>query len=286
MDRKTFFYFASPSMIIMVLLMVLPLVTAIWLGFNFITYRNLNAPEFVRLDNYIGVLTDPEFWDSMKFTIAYILIVVPSMMALGFGVALLLDQVEWFRGLYIAGALLPFIVTPVVGTLIFRDMFDRGGLYNYLLREFLDYRFIMNARSVKTLIMVHGIWYMTPWAMVVLFAGLQTLPKEPMEAAIVDGATWLQRVWHIVIPHLRSLFVFIGLISIMDAYRVFDSIFVLTQQNPIFDADTVMYYNFRVALSFERLGKANAMAVLTVIGIFIILIPFLYMTYHEQMEER
>lgn len=286
MERKTFFYFASPSMIIMVLLMVLPLVTAIWLGFNFITYRNLNAPEFTGLENYIGVLTDPEFWDSMGFTIMYILIVVPSMMALGFGIALLLDQVTRFRGLYIAGALLPFIVTPVVGTLIFRDMFDRGGLYNYLLREFLDYRFIMNARSVKSLIMIHGIWYMTPWAMIVLFAGLQTLPKEPMEAAIVDGATWLERVWHIVIPHLRSLFVFIGLISVMDAYRVFDSIYVLTQQNPIFDAETVMYYNFRVALSFERLGKANAMAVLTVIGIFIILIPFLYTTYHEQMEER
>ena len=72
----------------------------------------------------------------------------------------------------------------------------------------------------------------------------------------------------------------------MDAYRVFDSVFVLTEQNPIFKADTIMVYNFEVALTVQRLGKANAMAVLTVIGILIVLIPFLYRTYHEQLEER
>jgi ABC-type sugar transport system permease subunit len=71
----------------------------------------------------------------------------------------------------------------------------------------------------------------------------------------------------------------------MDSYRVFDSVFVLTQQNPIFDSETIMYYNFQVALSFGRLGKANAMSVLTVIGIFVVLIPFLVMTYREQTEE-
>ena len=71
----------------------------------------------------------------------------------------------------------------------------------------------------------------------------------------------------------------------MDAYRVFDSVFVLTRQNPIFDAETIMYYNFQVAMNFGRLGKANAMSVLTVIGIFVVLIPFLAMTYREQMEE-
>jgi ABC-type sugar transport system permease subunit len=144
----------------------------------------------------------------------------------------------------------------------------------------------MNSTTVPRLIMLHGIWYVTPFAMIVLFAGLQTLPKEPMEAATVDGANWFQKIWHVVIPHLRSLFIFIALISIMDAYRVFDSIFVLTKQNPIFDAETIMYYNFQVALSYGRLGKANAMSILTVIGIFIVLIPFLVMTYREQVEER
>ena len=177
-------------------------------------------------------------------------------------------------------------MTPVVGTLIFRDMFDRGGPYWYWMQQLFDYRLFMNSTTVPLLIIFHSIWTATPFAMIVLFAGLQTLPQESLEAARVDGATWLRQLWHVAIPHLRSLFVFIGLISIMDSYRVFDSVFVLTQQNPIYDAETIMYYNFQVALSFGRLGKANAMSVLTVLGIFVVLIPFLVMTYREQTEER
>ena len=286
MKRKVFLWFTGPSIVIMLGLMILPLVAAIFLGFNYITYRNLNEPQWVGLQNYVEVLGDPEFWDAMGFTLLYIVITVPASIVIGFAVALMLDQVTRFRGIFIAGMLLPFIVTPVVGTLMFRNLFDRWGLYTYLLRELFDYKLIMTSKTVPALIMLHGVWSVMPWPMIVLFAGLQTLPKEPIEAALVDGATWLQRLWYVVIPHLRSLFVFIGLISVMDAYRVFDSIFVLTRQNPIFNAETIMYYNYQVALSYGRLGKANALSIITVIAIFVVLIPFLVTTYREQVEER
>lgn len=286
MKRNTFFAFVSPSLTMMLLLMVLPLVTAIWLGFNFITFRNLNTPQWIGLQNYIEVLSDREFWASLRFTLLYIVLTVPAQIVIGFLVASLLDQVHRFRGIYIAASLLPFIVTPIVGTLMFRNMFDRSGLYTYLLREVLEYRMAMTPTTVKALIMLHGIWYSTPFAMITLFAGLQSLPQEMLEAAKVDGANTLQRTWYVVIPHLRSLLVFISLVAIMDSYRVFDSIFVLTKQNPLFKADTIMFYNFKMALGFGQLGKANAMAVLTVVGIFIVLIPFLITTYRQQTEER
>ncbi|NDJ60384.1 MAG: sugar ABC transporter permease [Chloroflexi bacterium] len=286
MKRDQFTLFVAPSVIIMVLLMVLPLATAIILGFHRLTFTNINNPEFVGLQNYIEVLTDSRFWNAMGFTLIYTAVTVPLHIVLGLAVALLLDQVKYLRGFYIAGALLPFIVTPVVGTLMFRLTFERGGLYTYLLSELLDSRvnFFLDGTTVTFLVLFHGVWYITPFAMIVLFAGLQTLPKDPLEAAKVDGATWLQRMRHVILPHLRSLFLFIALISIMDAYRVFDSIFVLTKQNPIYGVETIMYYNYEVALSFQRLGKANAMSVLTVIGIFVVLIPFLYITYRQQTE--
>lgn len=286
MKRRTFLAFVSPSVAIMLLLMVLPLVTAIWLGFNFITFKNLATPQWVGLENYTEVLSDPAFWASLRFTLLYIVITVPCEILIGFFIALLLDQVTRFRGVYIAASLLPFIVTPIVGTLMFRNVFDRSGLYTYLLRLIFDYKLTMNTTTVPILIMLHGIWYSTPFAMITLFAGLQSLPQEPMEAATVDGASTLQKIWYVVLPHLRSLFIFIALIGIMDAYRVFDSIYVLTKQNPLFRADTIMYYNFKVALSFGQLGKANAMAMLTVIGIFVVLVPFLITTYRQQTEER
>jgi len=122
--------------------------------------------------------------------------------------------------------------------------------------------------------------------MVTYFAGIQTLPPEQIEAASMDGASGWQKIRHIVIPHVRSLTIFILLIALMDAYRIFDSIFVLTEMNPIYKADTIMTYNFKTAVTVQRLGKADAMAVLTVIGIMIVLIPNLIQSYKEQMRER
>lgn len=288
MDRKTFFLFVSPSVVIMLLLMVVPLATAVILGFHFISFRNVTSPEWVGLDNYIFMLSDPGFWNSLQFTLFYIVVTVPIQIILGLGVALLLDQVRTFRGIYIAATLLPFIVTPIVGTLVFRQTFDRYGLYPYLLNTVfgLDINFFTRS-NITFLVFFHAIWYVTPFAIITLFAGLQTVPEEPLEAARVDGANWLQRLWYVVIPSLRSLFLFIALINIMDAYRVFDSIFVITKQNPIYDnIETLMYYNYKIAISFQQLGRANAMSVLTVIGIFTILIPFLYITYKQQTESR
>ncbi len=285
MNRQTFSFFVAPSVLVMTGLMTLPLLASFVLGLHFITFRNLDAPVWIGLQNYTEVLKEPEFWDSLEFTLLIIAVTVPARIVLGLIFALLLDQIKRFRGIFIAAALVPFVLTPVVGTLIFRDMFDRGGLYWYWMQQWFDYRLFMNSTTVPLLIVFHNIWTATPFAMIVLFAGLQTLPEETLEAARVDGANWLRQLWHVAIPHLRSLFVFIALISIMDVYRIFDSVFVLTQQNPIFDAETIMYYNFQVALSFGRLGKANAMSVLTVIGIFVVLIPFLIMTYREQLED-
>lgn len=285
MKRPTFALFVGPSVFVMTALMTLPLLASIVLGLHYITFRNLDAPVWFGLKNYADVLSDREFWDSLEFTLIFIAATVPARMLLGLIFALLLDQIVRLRGLFIAAALVPFVLTPVVGTLIFRDMFDRGGPYWYWMQQIFDYRLFMSSTTVPLLIIFHSIWTATPFAMIVLFAGLQTLPQETLEAARVDGASWLRQLWHVAIPHLRSLFVFIALISIMDSYRVFDSVFVLTQQNAIYDAETIMYYTFQTALTFGRLGKANAMSVLTVLGIFVVLIPFLIMTYREQLEE-
>lgn len=287
MTRNTFFRFASPSIIIMGLLMVIPLVMAIWLGMHLMTFTNINNPQFVGIQNYIDVLSDPRFWQAFRFTILFTAIVVPGRLVVGFVIALLLDQVSRAtRGIYLSIFLLPFIIVPIVGTLMFKQLFEPSGLLTWLYQTLLDTRFRYTELSVKILIIVHAIWYATPFALVTYFAGLQTLSQELLEAASIDGATRWQKIRNIVIPHVRSLTIFILLISIMDAYRIFDSVFVLTELNPIYKADTIMTYNFQTAVTVQRLGKANAMAILTVVGIMIVLIPNLVQSYREQMEAR
>ncbi len=287
MERGTFYRFAAPSIIIMTLLMVIPLGMAIWLGMHFMTFTNINDPQFVGFRNYVDVLTDNRFWQSFRFTALYMLLVIPAQLVIGFVVALLLDQVSGLpRGIYLSIFLLPFIIVPIVGTLMFKQLFEPSGLLTYWYQTIFDTRFRYNEVSVKTLIILHGIWYVTPFALVTYFAGLQTLPQDLLEAASIDGASRWKKVRYIVIPHVQSLTILILLISIMDAYRVFDSVFVLSELNPIYKADTIMTYNFQTAMTVQRLGKANAMAVLTVIGIMIVLIPTLIQSYKEQVEER
>ena len=205
---------------------------------------------------------------------------------IGFAMALLLDQVSpSVRGVYLALYLLPFIIVPIVGTIMFKQLFEPSGLLNWLYQTLFDSKFRYNEGSVKTLIILFGIWYVTPFTLVVYLAGLQTLPSELVEAASIDGASWGQKIRHIVVPHVSSLTLFILPFSIMDAYRVFDSVFVLSELNPIFKADTLMTYTFQTAISLRRLGKANAMAVLTVIGIMVVLIPFMIQSYKEQIRD-
>lgn len=287
MKRSVFLKFASPSIIVMTSLMLVPLLMAIWLGMNYITFNNINEPQFVFLRNYIEVLSDPRFWQSFQFTGLYMIIVVPAQLFLGFTVALVLDQVSRFtRGIYLSIFLLPFIIVPIVGTLMFKQLFEPSGLLTWLYQTIFDEKFRYSEVTVKTLILIHGIWHTTPFALVTYFAGLQTLPVEQVEAASIDGASLWQKIRFIVLPHVQSLTIFILMISLMDSYRIFDSVFVLSEMNPIYRADTIMTYTFQTAVTVQRLGKSNAMAVLTVIGIMIILIPYLIQTYRQQIEER
>jgi multiple sugar transport system permease protein len=267
--------------------MIFPLVTTIYLSFNRIFLRDLSSREWIGFENYTDVLDDPDFWAAFRLTLLFVAVVVPAHVILGLGLANLLDRVKRGRGFYMAALLLPFIVTPVVSTLLVRNLFDRGGLVSWLWEVWTGDPFVINSGNVQWFIILHGIWSITPFAVIVLFAGMQTLPEERIEAAEMDGAGFWAKQRFVVIPHLKSLILFVLLITIMDAYRVFDSSFVFGQSVGK-SAYTLSVYSFNTALSADigRIGKGNAIAVLMVIGIFVVLIPFLRKTYKEQIAER
>lgn len=287
MTKRTFWGFTIPSVFVMLLLMVVPLVTTIWLSMNKLLLRDIRNPEWIGLGNYREVLGDEEFWAATRFTLQFVAVTVPIQMTLGLGIALLLDKVGRGRSIYLAGLLLPFIVTPVVGTLIYKDLFDRGGLIAWLWELATDEQFVITATNVKWLIIIQSIWAVTPFAMITFFAGLQTLPGERVEASQIDGAGYWRKLWHVTLPHLRVLILFVALISIMDAYRVYDSVFVFAGDR-FTEAHTLQVYTVEVAVDPQigRVGKGNAIGVLNVLGIFVVLIPFLVVTYRDQIKER
>ncbi len=287
MKLKTLLKFTALSNIVMLTLMIFPLVLAILFGFNYITFRTILEPVFVGLRNYQEVINDPAFWDAMRWTLVIIAVVVPGHIIIAFVVALILDQVTGrLRGLYLAAILIPMIVVPVIGSVVFRQQLEPSGLIGWSLRFVTGGPFVFTETSMKALILIHTTWIATPFALVMFFAGLQTLPRDQVDAAAIDGANILQQIRHIVVPHLRSLILLNAIIGVMDMFRLFDNVFVLTRMNPIFHADTILTYNYRVAMVVKRLGKGNSVAVLSVIFIMVALIPFLYYMYREQIEER
>jgi multiple sugar transport system permease protein len=287
MKFKSFLQFTALSNIVMLSLTIVPLGLAVFIGLHRVSYSTFNKPVFVGLSNYLEVLSDPAFWDAVLWNLLIILVVVPAHIVLAFIAALLLDQVTGpIRGFYMAAMLLPMIVVPVIGTVVFKQLFDPSGLISWFFRVVLGERIIFNETSMKLLILIHSTWISTPFALAIFFAGLQMLPRDLIEAASIDGANRLQQVQHIVIPQLRSLFLLNATLAVMDLLRLFDNVFVLTRMNPIFHSDTMQTHLYRIAVTVKRLGKANAGAVLTVIIIMLVLIPFLIYMYREQIEER
>lgn len=281
MKKKEFYLFIFPSLFIMVSLMVVPFIFTIYLSFQQFSYGSV--PKFIGFQNYIDTLVSSRFWDSMWFTLIYTAITTPIKLVIGFCVAILLTKVKRFRGIFVSGALLPFIVAPVVGTLLFSWLFkDPWGFYTQILMKFgINIHWFSSVWSARWLLMLHGIWSGVAFVFLVLFAGLQSMPEDFLEAASIDGANRFQRLLHIIIPYLAPLFSFIIMMNLMDSYRLFDSVAVMTQGGPGSATETLMYYNYNIAINQQDLGAGSAISILTVIGIFILLLPSLRGTYKE-----
>ncbi len=282
MKRREFLVYVTPSLVTMIGLMVVPLFFTIYLSMTAYTYGQI--PRFMGLTNYINALQNPRFWNSLLFTLIYMCVALPIQIFIGFVLALLLDKVTKLQGLMVSTALLPNIITPVVGTLIFSWLFqDKWGFYSWILSQVgININFLASTWSARLLLILYAVWSATPFVFLVLYAGLQAISREQLESAQIDGANWFQQIARIIIPNLAPLFSFIAMINIMDAYRVFDPVFIMTRGGPGSSTETIQYFNYTVAFGQLRLGYGSAISVLNILGILIFLVPLLVRTYKEQ----
>lgn len=222
-----------------------------------------------------------EFWSALRFTLLYIALTTPLVLGLGFALALGVNALtQRLKAVFITASLLPFIITPVVGALSIKWLFRDDGLVSVLLGQFgLEVHWMAQAWSAQLLVILYGVWHVVPFAFIVLYAGLQSVPQDAMEAATIDGASRWQKLRYVTVPHLMPLIVFVTLIHVMDAYRVFEPVLVLTQGA---FTTSVQYLTYHVLLVENNPYKASAAAVLTIIGIGVLLVPLLRRTWREQ----
>jgi multiple sugar transport system permease protein len=241
-----------------------------------------NAPAPTAAAAPVAAASEPvEFLSALRFTLLYIAATTPFVLGGGLLLALAMNRVtQRLKALFIAASLLPFIITPVVGALAIKWLFRDNGLVPHLLAGVgVQVFWMAQAWSAQLLVVLYGIWHVLPFAFIVFYAGLQGVPQDALEAATIDGASHWQKLRYVTLPHLAPLVVFVLMMHLMDAYRVFEPVMVLTQGA---FTTSVQYLTYHVLLQEDNPYKASAASVLTIIGIALLLIPLLRKTWKEQ----
>lgn len=239
-----------------------------------------NAPD---LGTFFSRLLGLPFYGALSFTLTYTFLVTPFSLMLGFVIALSVNALpRLLRGPTIFFSLLPMIVTPLVGGLILFWMIDSrgvlGAFFQYLSGD-PDLSVKASTPMMWVMLIVYGIWSTAPFAFVVYYAGLQTVPQDTLESAMIDGATRWQRIRYVMLPHLLPLTTFMALIKIMDNFRVFEPIISFQASA---HAQSLSYFIYSDLGGETRLlSSAAATSVLTIIGIVILLSPVLVRTWRS-----
>ena len=260
----------APAVIMMLIVTAYPMIRAIYL--SLFRYR-LTAPdarEFVGVDNYVNVLTDPLWWRAVANTVFIMVVTVAVELVIGFAFAMVMHRIIFARGIIRTSILIPYGIITVVSAFAWQFAFslNNGFVNGWLPFVSDDYNWFGSFWPAMFAICVSEIWKTTPFMSLLLLAGLAQIPEDTIEAAKVDGATWWQRLWKVILPNMRAAILVAVLFRALDAYRIFDNIFIMTRgaQN----TESVSFLTYRQVIEQFELGVGSALSVLLFLSVLLI----------------
>lgn len=253
-----------------------PLGYAFYLSLTDYRLTSRGAPDFVGLENYFYVLTDPRMWNAFSNTGVYVVIAVALQTLLGLAIALALQKQQWARDLTRAMLLAPMFITPIAVGLTFRFLLnDQLGALPAMLRSLgINYDFFGPGNALFTLALM-DVWQWTPFMVLLLLAGLESVPRQPLEAAKVDGASAWYTFRRVVLPLLTPVLTVAVLLRSLDALKVFEYVYATTRGGPGTETETIQYFTYQTGIQFFRLGEASAVA-FVLLAIVLTLIVLLF----------
>lgn len=226
-----------------------------------------------------------DFWKALRFTLMFTLVTLPLVLFFGLSIALVINNAaKLIRGPVIFLSLLPFIITPVIGALSINWLFRGDGVLTALLEWWLDRDLALFAQAwtIELMMMLYRVWHVAPFAAIIFYAGLQTLNQDSLESAVIDGANRWQRLRLIIVPHLMPLIIFVTMIHLMDTYRTFEEVVGFSSQGYVISLQWLTYDLLTPDQAGNRsISRASASAMLTMIGIAILLVPLLKRTWRD-----
>ncbi|MEW5785427.1 MAG: sugar ABC transporter permease [Bacillota bacterium] len=268
MEKKRITYLTLlPATVVFLLLALYPTVEAVWTSLN--SY-NLTKPwlgkSFLFLGNYIHLLSDSRFWLALLRAMQFVAASVVISFMVGLAIALLLHRARWFKGFFRIAFLVPMVVAPAITALNFKFMYNYNlGIINHILELSGLGRIDLlgNPSVVLWSIIAVDIWQWTPLVILVLLAGLESLPREPYEAALIDGANRWQVFRSITLPLLNKFITITLVIRIMDALKVYEAIHLMSAGGPGTASETLNIYLARVGFNWFDMGYASALGVIS-----------------------
>jgi len=274
--RRVGYAFVAPVFLFLCAVVVFPLAHAFWTSLQRV--RGLNA-TFVGLQNYQKVLADGAFWHSLATSVEFTAACVALHMTLGLLLALLLDELRFARTALRIAFLLPWMVAPAVGATIWLWLLEpQFGVVNYLLQASGIVRapvpWLGEPGLAFASVVAVDVWRGVPFVLLLMLAGLQTIPREQYEAAALDGADAWQRFRHVTLPNLRYLLVVASTLDIINTVRHYDIIGVMTAGGPAGATEVLPVLLYNTAFRGNRFGEAAA------IGVLLLLIVLAFSIFH------
>jgi len=226
------------------------------------------APAFVGLQNYRNLIGDANFLSSLETTLVFTIAATGLEFVLGLGLALLLKQEFPFQGIIRSSLIIPMAIAPVVVGIIWRLLYNADvGLFSFAAQALTGHSVSVLSSTTMALpaLILVDVWEWTPFMFLLLLAGIQSLPQEPFEAARVDGASAWNIFLHLTMPMLRPVIVVALLIRSLDAFTVFDQVFVLTQGGPGTATETLTAYAGTIYFKNADFPYASTIALFTLI---------------------
>lgn len=285
MRRREYWILILPSLLVMFGLLMVPIYRTIEWSLKDVNYGEVGT--FVGLDNYVQALTDPRFGRSVVFTVGLTLIVMVVVIVLGYILAVLVNNLVRLRPLVLGILLISYVIPNVVGASMFSWLFNEnfGGVANVLLGLFVDQEILWFTETWPNRVMIalNIIWSMLPFAMLIMLAGLQGVPKEIIEAAKIDGAGTLGRHLFVILPSIKGMVGFVAIIAIMDVLRVFDNLVPLAPNAVLNGNESIALYTYNMAFQDggQALGLGSVINVLTILIMLVMLTPFIRNTLRE-----
>ena len=232
-----------------------------------------------------GDILQIDFWKALRFTLMFTLLTLPLVIGVGLIIALTVNNAaKRWRGPVIFVSLLPFIITPVIGSLAIYWLFVGDGILTAMMERWSGTNISMFAQAwtIELLMYFYRVWHVAPFAFVIFYAGLQTVNMDTLESAIIDGANRFERLRYVIVPHLMPLIIFIALIHLMDCYRVFEEIVGFRSQAHVISLQWLTFDLLTPDDAGNRaISRASASAMLTMVGIVFLLIWPLRRTWRD-----